>query len=65
VDDIEQRETALACSRLNRRKEQLTTDALQLLVDANRTGVEVDVFPAETERFAAPASALSIHSWPC
>jgi hypothetical protein len=51
---VEQRQAPLSGLGLDRREEQLAADSLQLLVNLDRSAVEVDVIPAETEHLPAP-----------
>jgi hypothetical protein len=61
ANNVEQREPALACACLDRRLEQLARDALQLLANPDRPGVEVDVLPAQTKRLATPQAVEDEH----
>jgi hypothetical protein len=49
--EVEQRQLSFASGRLDGRLEQLTSDALELLADLDRPGVEVNVFPTQAECF--------------
>jgi hypothetical protein len=51
ADNMEERKAASDCTDLDWCEEQLATDALKLLANPHRSGVKVDVFPAQAESF--------------
>lgn len=59
--EIEQRQISLASTGLDGRQEQAASDALELLADFDRPRVEIDVLPAQAERFATSEAVEDEH----
>jgi hypothetical protein len=54
---VEQRQVSFASRGLGARQEKIPTDALELLADLDRPGVEIDILPAQAQSFV-PSQAV-------